>query len=286
MEKSGRKVTVTQPAIIASTRSGGNPRRTIPDLATAAASRRVRPGLSDPPPLAGETREAILDLEDWRTVECGQTVRTTGESSPMSAVTKPYLTPQQYLARERQAETKSEYLSGEMFAMSGASREHNLIAGNVSRVLGELLRERKCEVYQSDMRVKVSPTGLYTYPDVTVVCGEPEFEDAEVDTLLNAKVLVEVLSPSTADYDRGRKFTHYRRLSSLQEYVLISQDRPLVEHYVRQGRDEWLLREQSSLQDTLILPAIQCRLPLSEIYLKVQFPPDEGVTPATEPANP
>ena len=122
----------------------------------------------------------------------------------MSAVPKPFLTPQEYLARERQAETKSEYLRGEVFAMSGASRGHNLIATNVAGELRQRLRERDCEVYQGDMRVKVSPTGLYTYPDVTVVCGEPEFEDADVDTLLNPKVLVEVLSPSTADYDRGR----------------------------------------------------------------------------------
>ena len=189
----------------------------------------------------------------------------------MSAVSKPFLTPQEYLARERQAETKSEYLRGEVFAMSGASREHNLIAGNVNRELTQQLRERECEVYQGDMRVNVSPTGLYTYPDLTVVCGEPAFEDAEVDTLLNPRVLVEVLSPSTADYDRGRKFIHYRRLPSLHEYVLISQHRPLVEHYVRQGQDEWLLTEQSSLQDTLVLPSIQCQLPLSEIYLKVRF---------------
>jgi Uma2 family endonuclease len=180
------------------------------------------------------------------------------------------------LARERRAETKSEYLRGEMFAMAGASRKHNLIAGNVSRVLGEQLRERDCEVYLGDMRVKVSPTGLYTYLDVSIACGEPEFEDAEADTLLNPKVLVEVLSPSTADYDRGGKFTHYRRLPSLQEYVLISQDRPLVEHYVRQGQDEWLLTEQSSLEDTLVLPSVQCQLPLSEIYLKVRFEPEEG----------
>ncbi|MCY2988676.1 MAG: Uma2 family endonuclease [Planctomycetota bacterium] len=194
----------------------------------------------------------------------------------MSAVPTPYLTPQEYLVRERRAETKSEYLRGEVFAMSGASREHNLIAANTARQLGNQLRDRKCEVYQSDMRVKVGPTGLYTYPDVTVVCGAPEFEDAEVDTLLNPKVLVEVLSPSTADYDRGRKFTHYRRLPSLQEYVLISQDRPLVEHYVRQGRDEWLLTEQSSLEGILVLPSIQCQLPLSEIYLKVRFAPEQG----------
>ena len=106
----------------------------------------------------------------------------------MPAVPKPFLTPQEYLSRERRAETKSEYLRGEMFAMSAAGREHNLIVGNVSRELGQQLRQRPCEVYQADMRVKVSPTGLYTYPDVTVACGEPQFEDAEVDTLLNPTV--------------------------------------------------------------------------------------------------
>ena len=135
----------------------------------------------------------------------------------MSAVPKPYLTPQEYLARERRAETKSEYLRGGVFAMSGASRNHNLVATNVAAELRQQLRDRDCEVHQSDMRVKISSTGLYTYPDVTVVCGEPEFEDEEVDTLLNPKVIVEVLSPSTADYDRGGKFTHYRRLPSLRE---------------------------------------------------------------------
>jgi len=194
----------------------------------------------------------------------------------MSAVPKPFLTPQEYLARERRAETKSEYLRGEVFAMSGASREHNLIASNVAAELRQQLRDRDCEVYPSDMRVKVSPTGLYTYPDVTVVCGEPEFEDAAVDTLLNPKVVVEVISPSTADYDRGGKFTHYRRLASLREYVLISQDRPLVEHYVRQGPDQWLLTENRSLDETLVLPSIECRLPLAEIYLKVRFEPPDG----------
>jgi Uma2 family endonuclease len=190
----------------------------------------------------------------------------------MSAVPKQYLTPQEYLALERRAERKSEYLRGEMFAMTGASREHNLIAANVSRELGQQLRERPCEVYQAGMRVKVSVTGLYAYPDVTVECGEPQFEDAEVDTLLNPTVLVEVLSPSTADYDRGGKATHYRSLPSLQEYILISQDRALVEHYARQGPDQWLLTERHSLDDTLVLKSIHCRLPLTEIYLKVRFP--------------
>ena len=196
----------------------------------------------------------------------------------MSAVPKPFLNPQEYLSRERRAETKSEYLRGEMFAMSGASREHNLIVGNVSRELGQQLRQLPCEVYQADMRVKVSSTGLYTYPDVTVACDEPQFEDAEVDTLLNPTVLVEVLSPSTADYDRGGKFAHYRRLASLQEYVLISQDRPLVEHYVRQDSDQWLLTEQRGLEDMLVLPSIGCQIPLAEIYLKIRFAPTEEET--------
>jgi Uma2 family endonuclease len=198
----------------------------------------------------------------------------------MTAMPEPLLTPEEYLARERRAETKSEYLRGEMFAMTGASREHNLIAGNVSRQLGQQFRKRRCEVYQGDMRVKVSSTGLYTYPDVAVVCGEPEFEDRQVDTLLNPKVLVEVLSPSTADYDRGGKFTHYRSLPSLAEYVLISQDRPLVEHYVRQGEDAWVLTEQRSLQQVLELSSIDCRLPLSEIYLKVDFASPDDSLPA------
>ena len=193
----------------------------------------------------------------------------------MSALPESFVTPQQYLDRERAAETKSEYLRGEVFAMAGASREHTLIAGNISRILGQQLVDRLCEVYQSDMRVKVNHTELYTYPDVVVVCGEPEFEDVQVDTLLNPRVLVEVLSPSTADYDRGGKFAHYRRLRSLQEYVLISQDRPLVEHYVRQTDITWLLTERSSLDDILELSSIDCRLALAEIYHTVRFPSEE-----------
>ena len=189
----------------------------------------------------------------------------------MSTAPQPYITPQEYLERERRAETKSQYFQGEIFAMTGASREHNLIAGNTLTSLNQRLRDRDCEVYPSDMRVKVSPSGLYTYPDVTVVCGEPQFEDAELDTLLNPKVLFEVLSPSTADYDRGGKFAQFRRLPSLQEYVLISQDRPLVEHYVRQPQNQWMLTETESLDDTLVLSSIDCELPLAEIYLKVRL---------------
>jgi hypothetical protein len=130
----------------------------------------------------------------------------------MTAQPKPRYTPQEYLARERQAEVRSEYFAGEIFAMSGNSRGHNLIVTNAVGELRHRLRHRPCEVYPSNMRVKVEASGLYTYPDVTVVCGEPRFEDAEVDTLLNPMVLMEVLSKSTEAYGRGKKSAHYRRL--------------------------------------------------------------------------
>jgi Uma2 family endonuclease len=134
-----------------------------------------------------------------------------------------FASPAEYLALERAAEHRHEYVSGRVYAMTGASREHNVIATNTSRALGNQLSGRPCETYQSDMRVKVSETGMYTYPDVVVACGTPAFEDAYVDTLLNPTVIIEVLSPSTEAYDRGEKFAHYRRLPSLREYLLIAQ---------------------------------------------------------------
>jgi Uma2 family endonuclease len=189
----------------------------------------------------------------------------------MSAQLKPRLTPEEYLAIERQAEYKSEYYRGEMFAMSGASKEHNLIAGNVFAALHAQLRKRPCQAYTSDMRVKVSPTGLYTYPDVIVVCGEAQFEDKQVDTLLNPTVIVEVLSPSTEAHDRGWKFEQYRKLASLQEYILIAQDKYHVEHYVRQADDQWVFSETERLSDTIHLPAINCDLAVADVYEKVEI---------------
>jgi len=195
----------------------------------------------------------------------------------MTSVPKRYLTPEEYLAQERRAEYKREYFKGEIFAMAGASREHNLIAGNLSRELGNQLRDRPCEVYQSDMRVKVSSTGLYTYPDVVVVCGEPRFEDAEADTLLNPTVLFEVLSETTENYDRGKKFEHYRALPSLQEYVLVAQEKCHVEQFTRQPGNRWLLWETDDLEGTLNLPSIGCELKLTDVYAKVTYaaPPSQ-----------
>ena len=189
----------------------------------------------------------------------------------MSIQEKELLTPEAYLALEREASHKSEYFAGEMFAMSGASRRHNLISLNFGAELRAQLRHQPCEVYTSDMRVKVSPTGLYTYPDVVVVCGEPAFEDAMGDTLLNPTVLVEVLSQSTEDYDRGRKLEHYRSLPSLQEYLLVSQERAHIVHYVRHSDVSWLLSDTSGLESSISLQAIGCEVALSEIYAKVRF---------------
>lgn len=201
----------------------------------------------------------------------------------MSALARAFITPEEYLALERASERKSEYFLGEVFAMGGASREHNLIVGNVVRDLGNQLKGRPCETYPSDMRVKVSASGLYTYPDVAVVCGQPQFEDAQVDTLLNPTLVIEVLSESTEAYDRGEKFAQYRSIESLQEYVLISQDRCQVERLVRQpnGR-EWLYSEASDPAGSVPLAAIGCRLSLTEVYERVEFP-DRPPGPPPEP---
>jgi Uma2 family endonuclease len=189
----------------------------------------------------------------------------------MSSQPKTKFTPEEYLAIDRQSEHKNEYFDGEIFAMTGASRRHNLISVNVASMLNTQLTDRDCEVYASDMRVKVSPTGLYTYPDVVVVCGEPQFEDKEIDTLLNPTVVIEVLSKSTEGYDRGDKFEHYRRVESLAEIVLVAQDKHHIEHYGRQNGSQWLLTETNSLQDKIILSSISCELSLSSIYRKVSI---------------
>jgi Uma2 family endonuclease len=190
----------------------------------------------------------------------------------MSLRPKPYLSPEDYLALERSAEFKSEYFDGEIFAMTGASESHNLIVINTIRELSIQLKKRPCKVYANDMRVRVSPTGLITYPDVMVVCGQAQFDDSHLDTLLNPTLIVEVLSDSTEAYDRGRKFEHYRKLESLAEYVLITQHRPHVEFYRRQPDQRWVLAESDGLDSSLPLDAIDCELVLAEIYDKVEFP--------------
>ena len=188
----------------------------------------------------------------------------------MSAVSK-YISPEEYLTLERASEIRHQYFRGEMFAMSGASRAHNVINLNLASSLNRQLSGGPCEAYVNDMRVKVSATGLYTYPDTVVAGADREFEDAVVDTLLNPTVIAEVLSDSTEAYDRGDKFRQYQKLQSLREYVLVSQKRACVEHFLRQG-NQWVLTSLEGPTDTLVLSTINCRVALREIYDRVEFP--------------
>src|SRR6266446_4681156 len=187
----------------------------------------------------------------------------------MSQQIIPYISPEEYLRLERQSEYKSEYVNGEIFAMTGASRKHNLVAGNIFRELSQQLKSRQCEAYVGDMRVKVTATGLYTYPDVVVVCGEPKFEDEHLDILLNPTVLVEVLSKSTERYDRIAKSSYYRTLDSLAEHLLVAQDKVRLEQYSRQSDRQWLLLDYRTLEDVVGLQSIDCSLALRDVYDKV-----------------
>ena len=189
----------------------------------------------------------------------------------MSTLTaQTYLTPEEYLAWERKQPFKNEYHKGQIIAMSGASRSHNRITLDTATQLNIQLMNSECEVFASEMRVRTSPTISYYYPDVIVVCGEPRFEDETFDTLLNPILVVEVLSPSTAAFDRGEKFEHYKQIASLQEYILVSQDSVRVEHYHRQG-SQWICDTFGHLEDMLPLASIECTLPLRAIYRRVMF---------------
>lgn len=190
----------------------------------------------------------------------------------MSTNPIPRFSSQEYLALERASPTRNEFYQGEIFAMAGASRAHNLITLNVGGHLNALLAEKPCEVYVSDMRVKVTLEELYTYPDVVVVCGEPVFEDEQGDTLLNPVLLIEVLSHSTKNYDRGEKFELFRMIETFREYLLISQEKCHVEHFVKQSPDQWVLTETNHLESMLSLVTINCELPVRTIYHKVTFP--------------
>ncbi|HKP71978.1 MAG TPA: Uma2 family endonuclease [Pyrinomonadaceae bacterium] len=190
----------------------------------------------------------------------------------MSTRPETYLTPEEYLAHERKAEYKNEYFDGAIYAMTGASREHNLIDTNIIGELRQRLKGKPCEVYPSDMRIRIPSVGLYTYPDAVVVCGEPKFEDAHVDTLLNPTLVVEVLSPSTESYDRGKKFGYYRSIESLAEYLLVAQDEHKVEQYVRQPDGRWLLSDIRTPEGVVELVSVPAALPLREIYDRVVLP--------------
>jgi len=186
----------------------------------------------------------------------------------MASRPKPTCSPEEYLELEREAEFKSEYIDGYFVAMVGASEPHNLIVTNTVAALHAQLRGRDCRVYSNDMRVDLREQKLFAYPDVVVIFGEPQLSGDRRDNLRNPVVIIEVLSESTESYDRGIKFIKYRRIESLKEYVLVAQDVALIEHYVRQENDDWLMSETSGVDASVRLGSIECDLRLSEVYDK------------------
>ncbi len=190
----------------------------------------------------------------------------------MSAQPQHRVTPEEYLAMERAAEFRSEYYDGVMYAMAGTSFVHGTIIWNLASELRNSLRNSSCRGVTSELRVRVPPERLYAYPDIVVVCGERRFADDQADTLLNPTLIVEVLSKSTEAFDRGEKFAMYRRLASLQEYVLVSQNKAQVEVYRRQpGADQWVFSEKASLDASVRFESINCEIRLAEIYRDVDF---------------
>ena len=187
----------------------------------------------------------------------------------LSTFANRFLSPEEYLEIERQAEDKNEYYKGEMFAMSGASRRHDRIATQLALLVGQHLRGKRCEEFSANMRVLATASGLYTYPDLSVACDEPQFADAHVDTLTNPALLVEVLSPSTEAYDRGKKAKLYRAIPSLQELLFIAQDSYEVELYRRQPDGTWALIEARGLESAITLTSIGYTLSLRELYERV-----------------
>ena len=191
--------------------------------------------------------------------------------SNLATISKIY-SDEEYLVFEREATDKHELIDGEIVAMAGASREHNLISGNVFAGLHSRLRGKNCESYINDMRVRMKK-GRYSYPDVVVVCGEPQFEDDEFDVLLNPVVVVEVLSKSTRFRDKTEKLETFQKMESIRECLLIEQDEPHIEHYLKQTPKQWLLKIYEELDEVIILESIDCQLSLAEIYAQITFKP-------------
>src|SRR5260221_3915864 len=198
----------------------------------------------------------------------------------MSAQPLPRMSPEQYLEMERAAEFRSEYFEGQVYAMAGGTYPHATIILNVGVQLHQALRQRPCTVTPIDVRLRVSPTGLYTYPDIMVVCGEAKFADDQRDTVLNPTLIVEVLSKSTEGHDRGFKFAQYRKLDSLREYVLVSTGEPRVEKFLRQSDGHWLLSESVGLDAVCRFESWDCQILRSEVYYRVTL----GDEPAGAPA--
>jgi len=189
----------------------------------------------------------------------------------MAKQEKTRFTASEYLAMERASDVKHEFAFGEIYAMSGASARHVGIVSNIVAELRNQLRQRPCQVYSTDLRLSVAADHRYTYPDVMVVCDKPRFLDKELDTLLNPDLIVEVLSESTRNYDRGDKFQQYRGIPSFREYLLVDQAKTHVERYLKQSDGTWSLWETDDINATVQLDSVGAALKLDEIYLKIDF---------------
>ena len=183
------------------------------------------------------------------------------------------LTEVEYLDLERSLESKNEFFDGEVFAMSGGTPLHSQIATNLAREFGNKLKGRDCIPYNPDLRLKVELAGLFTYPDLSVVCGPLQFAPGTDDTVVNPTLIIEVLSDSTEAYDRGKKFENYRQMPALREYLLVSQKEPRIEQFVRQENEQWLLREAAGWEATLALPSLEIKISLAEVFAGVEFVP-------------
>ena len=190
------------------------------------------------------------------------------QSNP--ATIQKFYSDEEYLAFEREAEEKHELVNGEIVAMAGATREHNLIGVNVSSELHFRLKGKGCEIYANDMRVRMKK-GRYGYPDVVVVCDKPNFADDEFDVLLNPLVVVEVLSKTTRFRDKTEKLKTYQKMESIRDILLIEQNEPRIEHYIKQTPNQWLLRIYENLGETIVLESLGCELPMAEIYAQIEF---------------
>ncbi len=200
----------------------------------------------------------------------------------MSTVAKKRYTVEDFFELEARTDYKNEYFQGEVFAMAGATIAHNDIVANLTIAIGERLRGLPCRVMPSDTRIKCRSI-LYTYADTLIVCGEREiFRYKNLETLLNPRVIFEVLSESTESYDRGKKFEHYQTIPSFQEYVLVAQDRPHVDHFVRQSDDSWRLKMLDGLESALRLASVDCELPFQAIFDRVAFPPATELLPSRD----
>ena len=181
------------------------------------------------------------------------------------------ITPDEYFAMEENAEYKNEYYHGEIFAMTGASFSHNLIAGNIFASCYQSLHDSDCYIFMCDMRVQVDPAKHYAYPDMSIICEEIDFADGRDDTLSNPVVIIEILSESTRDYDRGSKFKAYRKINSLRDYILVDQYSFYVEYFYKNEHGKWVLEEYDNLNDAIKIKSINLELSLSTIYDRVKL---------------